>query len=225
MTTYAELVESVVAITNRPSLIAEMKVAIRKAIFKFHMADTFKRDLYQVDLNMNLYPSSNFRWLIDLSNGDVFPRYRKFYSLRIPPSEWPPGGPVQYPLDTLPGYPWGPPKSPQISYVAADNIFDEYNTERTNYCYQAGMSLNLRLTFTPNTLSFFYYQYPLFQVSDSGITIRSWIADQFQDGIAEEAAGTIFKMIGKDDESARYQALFAENILMVRGSDIGEDGQ
>lgn len=218
MTTYQDLVDSVVAITNRPSLVSEMRVAIRKSIFKFHQADTFKRDLNIVSLDMSLYPSTNFRWQIDLGNDSVFPRYRKYNFLRIPPTSFP--SPVaSRPLD----YPWGIPKSPMFTPVAADDIFDSYMVERTNYFYQAGMSLNLHSTFQPAFLELGYYQYPGFVNSEGNITISSWIANQYQDAIAEEAAATIFKMIGKDEESARYQQLFAENILMVRGTDIGAE--
>lgn len=218
MTTYADLVDSVVAITNRPSLVTEMRVAIRKSIFKFHQADTFKRDLKITSLNMSLYPDTNFRWDIDVSNADIFPRYRKYSFLRIPPSSFPSPA-ASLPLD----YPWGIPKSPVFTPVAADNIFDSYNVERTNYYYQAGMTVVLRATFQPQFLELGYYSYPLFTNTDGTILIDSWIADQYPDAISEEAAGTIFKMIGKDDEAQRYAQLFAENILMVRGTDIGNE--
>lgn len=218
MTTYSDLVASVVAITNRQDLIAEMRVAIRKSIFKFHLADTFKRDLTIVSLNMSLYPSTNFRWDIDLSNATVFPRYRKYNFLRIPPQNYP------SPASSLPlDYPWGIPKSPMFTPVAADNIFDTYLVERTNYYYQAGMNLSVRATFQPQFLELGYYSYPSFINQDGNISIISWIADQFPDCISEEAAGSIFKMIGKDDESQRYAQLFAENILMIRGTDIGAE--
>lgn len=218
MTTYAQLVDSVVAITNRPSLISEMRVAIRKSIFKFHQADTYKRDLQIVPLDMSLYPSTNFRWQIDVSNQSVFPRYRKYSFLRIPPTSYPSPA-SSFPLD----YPWGIPKSPDFTPVAADNIFDDYRVERANYFYQAGMSLNVRATFQPQFLELGYYSYPGFTVLEDNIAIISWIADQYPDCIAEEAASTIFKMIGKDDESQRYAQFFAENLLMVRGTDIGNE--
>lgn len=218
MTTYAELVDSVVAITNRPSLVNEMRVAIRKSIFKFHQADTFKRDLNIVTINMSLYPDLNFRWDIDVSNGDTFPRYRKYSFLRVPPSSYPTQAESR-PLD----YPWGFPKSPVFTPVSADNIFDDYQVERVNYYYQAGMNLVLHTTFQPQFLELGYYQYPGFVYQDGNVTLTSWIADQYQDAIAEEAAGTIFKMIGKDEEASIYRSLFAENILMVRGTDIGNE--
>lgn len=223
MTTYAELVESVAAITNRPALVREMKVAIRKAIFKFHLADTFKRDLNTVNLDMSLYPSDIFRWTMDLSNATAFPRFRKPSFLQIPPPN-PLTTFYNDPNQAILAYPGGLPKDRKFTFIAADNIFDDYAVERTNYFTQVGMSLNISATFAPTILQLGYYMFPSF-VDDSGnISIISWIADQFQDAISEEAASTVFKMIGKDDESARYQALFAENIQMVRGIDLGEEG-
>jgi hypothetical protein len=70
-------------------------------------------------------------------------------------------------------------------------------------------------------LDFGYYQYPELPAQSSG-EITSWIADQYPDCIIEEAAGTVFKMIGKDDEHNRYQVLFQENITILRTTDVGE---
>lgn len=220
MTTYNDLVADVVEITNRPDLVGEMRVAIRKAIFKFHLSDTFKRDLRQVNLNMSLYPSVNNRWEIDLSNQELFPRYRRYYSLRTAPVEgaqttgWQGRAPFVFePID-------------------AEAVLDSYGIEKQNYFYQLGSSLILRTfrqwdqqMYQDNQwfLQFLYFAFPGFAVSSGNVTIDSWIANQFQSAIAEEAAAGVFKMIGKDEEHNVYRALFAENLQMVRGIDVGDE--
>ena len=104
---------------------------------------------------------------------------------------------------------------------ASDNIFNLYGSEFQNYFFISGSSITIKAIAGFDYLNFQYYQYPLVPpVSTDPIT--SWICDQYPDAVIEEAAGTVFKMIGKDDEYSRYQTLFAENIMILRGTDVGE---
>ena len=54
MATLATLADDVYVLTNRPDLVSETRVALRKAIMKLHSADTFKRDLVTQRLQMAL---------------------------------------------------------------------------------------------------------------------------------------------------------------------------
>lgn len=200
MATLDSLADDVYVLTNRPDLERETKVALRKAIFKFHSAETFKRDLKVQRLQMSLYPRltpEEFRWSIDLS---TFERFRRPKFLRTPVIT---GSTIVF------------------DEIAPDDLFDSYGYENPNYFYVAGSALVLKSCMDHDYLDFGYYQYPELPAQSSG-EITSWIADQYPDCIIEEAAGTVFKMIGKDDEHNRYQVLFQENITILRTTDVGE---
>ena len=200
MATLDSLAADVYTLTNRPDLVAETKVALRKSIIKFHSADTYKRDIVSQTLQMSLYPPldvNQFRWNIALT---TFPRFRR---------------PRQLTTSTL------NPTVTVFKEVASDNIFNLYGSEFQNYFFISGSSITIKAIAGFDYLNFQYYQYPLVPpVSTDPIT--SWICDQYPDAVIEEAAGTVFKMIGKDDEYSRYQTLFAENIMILRGTDVGE---
>lgn len=217
MATSDSLAADVYVLTNRPDLVAETRVAIRKAIYKFHSADTFKRDLITQRLQMSLYaPLSldSFRWVIPLSE---FTRFRRPRFLRYPP-ELTITPQVPAPLIDWPvGAAW----SKEFTEVSSDDIFDSYHSEYLNYYFIAGSALTIKSAYGMDYLDFSYYQYPLVPTVQTD-PIISWICDQYPDAVIEEAAGTVFKMIGKDDEYNRYQTLFAENLSILRGTDVGE---
>lgn len=216
MATVASLADDVYVLTNRPDLVSETQLAIRKAIFKFHSADTFKRDLTVQRLQMDSYPPispDHWQWNIALS---AFTRFRRPKFLRYPTDL---AIPQRIPAPLI-DWPVGAAWTGGFTEVTADNIFDRYSTQLANYFFVAGSNLTIRASYPYDYLDFGYYQYP--EISPSPTPISSWICDQYPDAIVEEAAGTVFKMIGKDDEYNRYQTLFAENIAILRGTDVGE---
>lgn len=221
MVTLAQLSNEVYILTNRPDLVAETRVAVRKAIMKFHSADTFKRDLKVTRLQMSTYPKTavdQFRWSILLS--EFGGQFRRPKSLIYPPELSPPTFVPAPLLDISVGISW----QREYTEVTQDTIFDRYSAERLNYYYIAGNSLTIKSAFDVDYLDFWYYVYPVYNYLPNGdYTVGSWIVDQYPDAIIEEAAGTVFKMIGKDDEHNRYAQLFAENIAIVRMTDVGEN--
>lgn len=201
MATLTTLAADVYTLTNRPDLVSETNVAIRKAIYKFHGADTFKRDIKTFRLQMSLYTPlapDDYRWQIPLT---TFPQFRRPKYLTTPLTSTA--------IVTV------------FYEVAADRLFDTYRCEYLNYFFIAGSTLVIKSVQSPDYLDLTYYAYPIVP-SVTTDTITSWIADQYPDAIIEEAAGTVFKMIGKDDEYSRYQTLFAENIQILRQTDVGE---
>lgn len=72
-------------------------------------------------------------------------------------------------------------------------------------------------------LDFVYYAWPTIP-TDTATTLTSWIVNEYPDAIIEDAAGAVFKMIGKDDEFNRFQTLFAENLAILKTSTVGEIG-
>lgn len=196
MATLASLADDVYVITARPDLVAETKVALRKAIYKCHAADTFKQDLHQeiLDLSMHteLAPDS-FRWAVPLS---TFPRLRRPHLLQVPP----------YRALIEP-----------FKEISPEDILDSYRYERFNYFFIAGAMMTVRNVTGHSELEFTYYRWP---DVDPQNPIGSFICDQFPDMVIEEAAGAVFRMIGKDEEFQRYQMFFAENLAMLRGSQV-----
>jgi hypothetical protein len=216
MATLTSLAAEVYTLTNRPDLVAETLLSLKKAIRKFHGADTFKRDLATVRLNIAaLTPIAvnQYRWNIPLTE---FPNFRRF---KI----------VQYPLDRilpttdaapLIDWPGGFQPSREYSEVAADNVFDGYGYEKPNYYFITGDTLNLKSGWYVDYLDFTYYKWPV--IGLVGDTLASWIVNTYPDAIIEEATGAVFKMIGKDEEFQRFQGLFLENLSIIKTTDLGE---
>lgn len=218
MATLNSLAADVYVLTNRPELVAETRVSIRKAIMKFHAADTFKRDLTSKRLQMSQYTPlqpNQFRWSIPLSE---FPRFRRPSSISYPMDLVPPQWNVPAPLIDWPA---GYDRSRIYHETTADNLFDTYNQEKQNYYFITGSILTLKSGWLVDFLDVYYYQWPTIP-TDPAAEITSWICDQYPDGIVEEAAGAVFKMIGKDDEYQRFMQLFAENIAIIKMTDLGE---
>lgn len=225
MATLASLATDVYTITNRPDLLTETRVALRKAIFKFHQAETFTRDLLSTRIQFSLYTpvaANTWRYQFDLSDAALFPRFRRLNTLHYPVDLI-----AQYPSTPQPLIDWSSlsPESRIVPVVSPDNLFDpRYANERYQYAYIAGMSLNVKLSWGMDYLDIFYWAYPVVP-TDTEATITSWICDQYPDAVIEEACSTVFKMIGKDDEAARYLQLFGENLAMLKGTSVGEDAQ
>lgn len=227
MATLTSLSTDVYTITNRPDLAAETRVALRKAIFKFHTAETFSRDLNTVRLQMALYTpviAGQYRWAFDLQDADLFPRFRRLFALNYPPDLL--NRPSNVPAPLIDGWARLGPDQRKITVISSDNLFDNYRSERAQYAYIAGSALNIKLAWAMDYIDVQYYKWPTVPpLNTPDGTITSWICDQFPDCVIEEACGTVFKMIGKDDESSRYQTLFQENLAMLKTTAVGEDAQ
>ncbi len=217
MATIQSIADDVYTITNRPDLVTETTVAIRKAIRKFHGADTFKRDLNSVQLRMADLATTDpnqYRWAIPL---DTFPRFRRFDTVAYPMNRVMPTNQIPAPLvDVAQGF--GPKR--QFVELGANNLFDGYGYEKQNYYFITGNTVNVKSGWYIDYLSFTYYQWPTIPQSTSA-ELDSWIAREYPDAIIEEASGAVFKMIGKDDEYQRFSTLFAENLAIVKATDIG----
>lgn len=225
MASLNSLADEVYTITNRPSLVPETRLAIRKAIFKFHTAETFSRDLLRTRIQFSLLTPvepNQYRYQLDLSDADQFPRFRRLSALYYPPELVPPVNQISAPLyDT--GALW--PDARTVPIKSIDNIFDtSYLNERPQYATIMGMALNLKLCWGMDYLDIFYYAYPVVPPSSTpDAPITSWICDQYQDCVIEEASAAVFKAIGKDDEAATYRALFGENLMILKATGVGED--
>jgi hypothetical protein len=53
---------------------------------------------------------------------------------------------------------------------------------------------------------------------------NSWIAKDHPYAIVFDAAATVFKAVGKDDEASAYRTMIPEQIAMLRASGINAQG-
>lgn len=216
MATLLTLAADVYTLTNRPDLVAETLISLRKAIRKFHGADTFKRDIGTVRLDITAFTPiavNQYRWNIPL---DSFPQFRRFKVVQYPLDRILPANQMPAPLLDWP-VAFG--SSREYTEVSADDIFDGYGYEKPNYYFITGDTVNLKSGWYIDWLDFSYYKWPL--MGAQGDTLTSWIVNAYPDAVIEEATGAVFKMIGKDEEFARFQGLFAENLSIIKSSDLG----
>lgn len=194
--TLATITGYVQNITKRVDLVAETEQAIRKVILRAHQKDFWNNDLKVTNFSsISTAPVTNDTLVItvDTSNVTYFNRARKFTGIR----EY--SALIQNPK----------------TYVKKDpnNLQDDYNVDFCNIWYQVGTNLILRPYAMPTGISVSWYQYP-----DVVSGFSSWIADQFPFEIASLAAAEIFKLVGKDDEAAKYrqeEVAFYSNLYTV----------
>lgn len=205
-TLYAELIANIITLTNRPDLIGETALALRKATMKAHQADFWKSDVvicpqYTLPIPITDPAAPSSRYVIPLNDPVNFALLRKVAWIKeyINPAGQSPN-PFISGWDTLIGTYGRAQRQANYDECSPESVVDSYNMERTNYWYQAGKQVALR-TFAPIQYAVIgYYAYP----NVTPVSYNSWIGNEFPDILVEEAASTVFRMIGKVDESAAY---------------------
>lgn len=194
---YNSIVASIYQYSQRPDLVQETLAAIRKATMKLHLADFWPND----SQSLQIVPvqisagSVDYRYTIDTTQIALL---RKVTSI------------MEYnnPLTGAERF---------YTQKDIDRLLDDYKLEYINYWYQAGQQVNLRtdklLTFVTVT----GYFYP----NVAPTSYNSWIAQQYPDAIVEEALVTIYKNIGKVEESNALARSFEENLHMIQMAQIG----
>lgn len=218
---YAQMLADIYTITNRPDLIAETQLALRKATVKAHSADFWKGDIAIVPKYILPTPivdvtQPSSRFSINLADPANFPNLRKVAYIKEYIN---PAGQVSSAVsgwDTLIANYGTSPRQRNYDECSPEAVIDDYGTERTNYWYQAGKQVSLRVYSPILYATFGYYAYP--NATPTGY--NSWIANEFPDLIVEEAASTVFRMIGKADESAAYASNWATNLHQLTMSQV-----
>jgi hypothetical protein len=190
-TLFSSLLNDVYTHTNRPDLVNETVLAIRKATSKAHESDEFPEDMVYVTAKPSAGTNSN-EYLLDV-NSMPFIRHRKV--LQVINS------------GTKRAY----------EQVSINDLFDSYGNLKHDCWYKAGLMyrINAALSAT-DTLDCIYLQYP--EVFPE--TYFSWIALTHPEVIVEEAAGQVFKTVGKDTEYKYYAQLSAENFMRLKSLHI-----
>ena len=206
MTTLADIRDAVYTITKRPDLVGETLVAIQRATLKEHAAIDYPKDRTELT-NITLDNSAaNYRYQLSLALLGITASCRKIDRIE------------EY-LATMPAALFSPAGYyGQLIFeeIAANSIFDDYYLERQNYFFRQGMYVNIVAARQVDAVNLYYYQLPT--VTELGYS--SWIADMYPYVIYDAAAADIFKLIGKTDELAMYNAKMPDNRLDIIKSEM-----
>lgn len=196
--TLTELINNVYTITNRPDRVAETLQAVLSATLKAHQIDYFYKDIYETGIafDTSAYTQQiNYRALL--------PQWRALKYLRK--------------YDNVNMVPNGPP----LRIVEPMNIFDDYQAQKVDVCYVAGINVNINSCTMEQYYLLGCYLNP--NLTTSGY--NSWIALDHPWAIIYEAAAQVFSAIGKDEEFAKYRnVIVPEQIGMLKESNITSVG-
>lgn len=195
--TLSELLTEVYTLTNRPTLVAETTAAVRAATLKIHQKDYFYKDLYEVGIQF-----TDSEYIQQLDYRTLIPNWRSLKYLRKTDST-------------------GTEQGKFFDIITPDEVLDADKIVRDDVCYVAGIMLQIR--------SSTQFQYGILGVyRNPDITTlgwNSWIALDHPYAIVFEAAATVFKAIGQTEQFNAYTALAADQLALVRTSNIESVGR
>lgn len=196
--TLAELIQEVYTLTGRPDRVAETLSAIKSATLKAHQSDYYYKDIFETGV---AFDTSDFLQQLDYRS--LIPLWRAVKYIR------------KYDLSTTP---YKPGKI--LDLLVPELVLDRYLVEKTDIYYVAGAYLNIKSSTQEQNYILGCYLNP--DVTSTGF--NSWIAQDHPYAIVFDAAATVFKAIGKDEEAASYRTLVPEQIAMVKMSNIVANG-
>lgn len=199
MTTLASLTADVMTLTNRPDLVGETALAIRAATLKAHRCDYFYKDLIEEGVQFDFSQMQQ-----SLEYKTLIPLWRSLKYIREYDYSVPPGCPGLF-----------------LEVLTPDNVLDSYGINRENVCYVAGLEIQIRTRVANQYFLLGFYVNP--NVTVDGYA--SWIADEFPLAIIYEAAATVFKTIGYDEQVATYRQLVADEYKILIASNIVATGE
>lgn len=192
---FNELITEVKNLTRRPDLDERIQSAVRAATLKVHHRDFFYKDLYEQSVEFGVeYQIQNFQ------PTDIFPNFRKAKYIRL----W---------VGDVDGY-----AGKFLTPIHIENSVDAYNLDKVDVFYMAGQLLQIRTAAPIKRVLFGAYLHPTITPASA---YCSWIANEYPFAIIYEAARSVFKSIGKDNESAEMNRLALEEaqILLISGVD------
>lgn len=194
--TLAELITEVYSLTGRPDRIAETLSAIKSATLKAHQSDYYYKDIFESGI---AFTSAAFSQSLDYRL--LIPRWRALKYLR------------KYAIaSNTPGK--------ELDIILPDNVLDSYKVTKTDICYVAGAYVQTNSSTQDQYYLLGCYLNP--NITEAGYS--SWVALDHPYAIIFDAAATVFKAIGKDEEAAAYRGLVIEQIAMLKMSNIEGNG-
>lgn len=192
----AELITEVYSLTGRPDRVAETLSAIKSATLKAHQTDYYYKDIFESGISF-----STSDYIQSLDYRLLLPRWRALKYLR-----------KYAPTTNTP--------AKELDIILPDNVLDSYKVTKTDVCYVAGAYVQINSSTQESVYLMGCYINP--DITEAGYT--SWIANDHPYAIIFDAAATVFKAIGKDEEAAAYRTLVTEQIAMVKMSNIDATG-
>lgn len=187
MATFAELLADVYTLTNRPDLVDETKLAVKQATLKAHHTDFYPKDLYEVGVSF-----ASAAYLQSLEYRTLIPRYRALKFLRKSDVTGTPG--------TI------------LTVLTPEQILDSYSQQKVDICYLAGTQIEIKSSTELQYMLLGCYMHP--DITELGFS--SWIALDHPYAIVYEAASTLFKMIGYDEQAAMMKQNVLEQFTVLR---------
>ncbi len=191
MATFTELVNDVYTITNRPDLVNETKLAVKVATLKAHQSDFYPKDLYEVGIN---WPTPEY--IQSLEYRTLIPRWRAFKYLR----KYTDGSPAGF-----------------FTFLTPEQTLDRYNVNKENICYLAGESLEIRSDSQDDYMLLSCYIHPIVEEA----TYSSWVALDHPYSIVYEAARSVFKQIGWDEQATSIRQEVGEQYQILKQNVVG----
>lgn len=186
-TSLVQLKADVMTIVKRPDLVDAVALHIKNAILKVHSLDYWKPDLYE-----NAFQFAVAATQYSLDTKSLVSRWKKVAYLNV--------------IDPLTGV-----VIRSVSPIDVLNTIDSYNTIKDYVFYEAGGYLQIRASGSEKNYNFGAYLYP-----DVTLNTPSWIVEGVPSAIHYEAARTLFKTIGFDEQSSKMDTLFQEAMAQVR---------
>ena len=193
---FSELCAEVYTITGRPDRVAETESAVKSATLKAHQSDYYYKDIFETGVT---FSSSGFVQNLDYRL--LIPRWRAVKYLRKYDA-----------VGQTPGRP--------LSLVVPENVFDNYSIQKQDIFYVAGAFLQINSSTEEANYLLGCYIHP----DINKATYTSWVALDHPYAIIFDAAATVFKAIGKDEEAAAYRSLVAEQFMLLKESNIVANG-
>jgi len=190
--TLTELIQEVYTITGRPDQVDSTLSAIKSATLKAHQSDYYYKDMFETGV---AFDTADYIQALDYRA--VLPRYRALKYLR------------KYDITTsTPGK--------LLDILVPEQVMDDYKVQKSDICYVAGAYIQINSRTAEQYYLWGSYINP--DITTSGYD--SWIATDHPYAIVYEAAGTVFKTIGKDEEAAAHKQLSLEHIAMLKMSNV-----
>lgn len=189
---FSELCTEVYTLTARPDRVAETESAVKSATLKMHQSDYYYKDLFESGV---VFDSAAF--VQNLEYRELLPRWRALKYLRK--------------FDNTSGTP-----GKELDVIVPENVFDAYKIQKQDICYVAGAYIQINSSTAEQYYLLGCYLNP--DITSAGF--NSWIALDHPYSIIFDAAATVFKAIGKDEEASAFRGLVAEQLALIKASNI-----
>lgn len=184
------MIDEVYGLTNRPDLVAETVIAVRAATLKAHHSDFYYKDLFETTIT---FAEAAYTPAFDYTT--TIPRWRAANYMRKV-------------SDGVAGA--------MLTLVTPQEILDSYGVSYVDIYYIAGLNVQIKSSTEIGKVIVGCYRHPDTAVA----TYESWIAREHPYAIIFDAAATIFKTIGYDEQNTAYQRMIAEQIGALRAGNI-----